>query len=184
MDNRSPIRFLPFAVGTLFLLFMLFVVNEFGLLLGWLSFGFVFLGAISILVLSRGGHPGRQHWIKVLLLATMLLVVWLVPWTSRKRFLGDFYKVRLGMSVAECESIMRGYMKGTGWPALPGSRSGGSLADLSSGSTFVTSVSANGELVLEGCIVYRHSNDGSYNSDWGVVKILDGKVVNVEFLPD
>jgi hypothetical protein len=39
-------------------------------------------------------------------------------------------------------------------------------------------------LVFPGTIVYRHTNEGWGDSDWGMVEFAGGKVVKVEFSPD
>ena len=119
------------------------------------------------------------------LMVLSLAVLYIVPWNSRKPFLRDFEKVRVGMSVPEVEAIMGGYMKGTGWPALPGAdESGGTLTEVGSGVTMDTAIDHNGEIEIKDSITYRHSNEGAFNSDWGVVKFEDGKVVGKRFMPD
>jgi hypothetical protein len=112
-----------------------------------------------------------------------LVVLYAVPWNSRKVFLHDLDKVRTGMSVEEVESIMGTYMKGTGWPAGPASSSD-TLTEVGTGIRVRTSVSPSGELEVDDSIVYRHSNDAAFNSDWGIVKFKDGKVVETVFMPD
>lgn len=114
-----------------------------------------------------------------------LVILYLVPWNSRKPFLGNLDKVQIGMTADQVESIMGRYMKGTGWPAIPGSPTPtGQLVEVGSGITMATANSPSGELVIQDSITYRHSNDGAFNSDWGVVKFKDGKVVAKEFMPD
>jgi len=125
----------------------------------------------------------KSSFYVALLLA--LVILYLVPWNSRKPFLRDLEKVKTGMTVAEVEAIMGGYMKGTGWPAMPDSGSStGQLTEVGSGITMSTSNSPSGELVIQDSITYRHSNDGAFNSDWGIVTFKDGKVVARTFMPD
>jgi hypothetical protein len=107
------------------------------------------------------------------LLVLSLLILYLVPWNSRKPFLRDLDRVTVGMTVSEVETIMGGYMKGTGWPANPFTKSGsstGQLTEIGSGITMTTSNSPSGELMIQDSITYRHSDDGAFNSDWGVEK--------------
>ena len=106
-------------------------------------------------------------------------------YTSRKAFLRDFYSIKVGMSQNEVQSIMGKYITGTGWPAYgmnPGDH--GELAEAGSNREFQTTANQQGELELRNSVVYRHSRDGRYDSDWGVVKFENGRVVGIEFLPD
>jgi hypothetical protein len=43
---------------------------------------------------------------------------------------------------------------------------------------------AAGEMSLQNSVVFRHSDDGRFNSDWGIVEFQDGRVVGVRFSPD
>jgi hypothetical protein len=90
-----------------------------------------------------------------------------LDWNSRKAFLRDLYSIRVGMPRSQVDAIMRGYMRGTGWPA----------------NTFATP-KASGELVVPGAEVYRHTDDGWANADWGVVRFDADRVTAVEFHPD
>ena len=85
------------------------------------------------------------------------------------------------MTVDQVEKIMSRYMKGTGW-VLP--TSSGKLTDVGTGVTLQTSNAPSGELMIEDSITYRHSNEGAFNSDWGVVKFKDGRVEGKIFMPD
>lgn len=89
------------------------------------------------------------------------------------------------MTVSEVEMIMGDYIKGAGWQALRSSESAtATLTELSSEISMQTSVNPSGELEIQDSIVYRHSNKDAFNSDWGVVKFEDGKVVGKTFMPD
>ncbi len=46
------------------------------------------------------------------LLILSLVILYFIPWNSRKPFLRDLEKVRIGMTMPEVETIMDGYMKG------------------------------------------------------------------------
>jgi hypothetical protein len=107
-------------------------------------------------------------------------------WTSQKSFLIDLHKVKPGMTAPQVEAIMGKYIHGTGWPALPGTKAGdvSTLTEIGSNETVQTSVSSLGELAIENAVVYRHSEEAAYNSDWGVVTFKDGKVVSTDFMPD
>lgn len=95
-----------------------------------------------------------------------LLVLHLVPWTPRKPFLQDLRRVQVGMKEQQVEAIMGKYIGGTGWPA------------------YASPTVEDGELELVGARVYRHSNHGNYNADWGIVRFENGRVVKTEFSPD
>ena len=119
----------------------------------------------------------------VLLLS--LVILYVVPWSSRKVFLRDLANVHTGMTRPEVEAVMGAYMKGTGWPAVPEATSStGQLTDVSSGITLTTRTAPSGELEIQDAITYRHSDDGAFNSDWGVVRFENGRVVGKAFMPD
>jgi hypothetical protein len=85
----------------------------------------------------------------------------------------------------EVRNIMAGYMEGTGWPAVYGGESHGEgiVNDPGSGSSYPAS-EVDGELAIKNSLVFRHSDDGAYNSDWGIVTFEEGRVVSVDFSPD
>lgn len=87
-------------------------------------------------------------------------VLYLVPWSSRKIFLHDFYRIRIGMTEAEVRRTMNHYMVATGQPSTPA----GSF--------------------VENSLVFRHSNAGEFDADFGLVNFKDGKVTEVSFSPD
>jgi hypothetical protein len=115
-----------------------------------------------------------------------IAVLYFVRWTSRKPFLRDLYSVRPGMSEADARQIMARYVEGTGWPAVyDGAPSGtGTLTDLGTGATHVTGTTPTGEMTILSSLVFRHSTDGAFNSDWGIITLKDGRVTNVSFSPD
>jgi hypothetical protein len=130
----------------------------------------------------------KASWLKFVCYALMILslgVLYFVPWNSRKLFLRDFEKICIGMTVSQVEMIMGDYIKGTGWQALRSTDpSPATPTELSSDITMKTSDNPPGDLEIQDSIVYRHSNEGAFNSDWGVVKFEAGKVVGKTFLPD
>jgi hypothetical protein len=96
-----------------------------------------------------------------------MVILYKIHWNTRKPFLIELGHVRIGMTAQEVDGVMNRYIKGSG--IAPVGRFGSD---------------ENGQLMLKESIVYRHSNDGAFNADWGVVTFKDGKVTNVEFLPD
>lgn len=152
---------------------------ELGLAAPWraevyLAYGVFWALVLGVITYLRYDWPGVVLDLVLTLVCLVLLaVLYLVPWNSRKVFLEDLWAVKPGMSVPEMEGIMGKYIRGSGWPANPlgsgGSAGGGQLTPSRPG--------------LESR-VYRHSTDGRFNSDWGVVYIKEGKVVGTEFFPD
>lgn len=112
--------------------------------------------------------------------------LYFVDWSTRKPFLRDLDRVQVGMTEAEVRRIMGRYMEGTGWPAIPGSSTNapGTLNVVGSEARYAAEASSTGQLVIRDALVFRHSNDGAFNSDWGIVSLADGRVVKVEFSPD
>jgi hypothetical protein len=95
-------------------------------------------------------------------ICSLIGALYFIPWTSRKPFLRDLYAIRPGMTVEEVRKRMAGYMEGTG----------------------ITMPNTNQEFTVGGALVFRHSNDGAFNADWGIVSFQNGKVVSVQFDPD
>jgi len=117
----------------------------------------------------------------------VIATLYLVEWTTRKPFLRDLDRIRVGMAQAEVRLIMGRYMEGTGLPAPPGSspsNAPGTLNIVGSRSQYSTDTSPSGEMAIRDSLVFRHSNDGAFNSDWGIVSLSSGRVVSVEFSPD
>ena len=127
------------------------------------------------------------------------VLVVLVPWNPRKRFVHDLFSVRAGMSVDEVEAVMVGYMKGAGakWQTPQGSappvRGPDDPRDAAAAerarAAFATYrepeyPAGEGRLHVTGTMTYRWSTDAKYDADWGQVGFVDGKVAKVEFLPD
>jgi hypothetical protein len=107
-------------------------------------------------------RPLREKLLVVVLFAVVLLSIRSVHWNSRKPFLKDLDRVRMGTPVAQVDEFMDDYMKAIGT---------------------VTQVDGQGR-IISGTITYRHTTEGWGNSDVGVLTIADGRVVDVEFLPD
>lgn len=152
----------------------------------WLYFlvGVVgFLGTVLIVALDATKKRTVGTFVAYSLAIAILMVLHLMPWTSRKPFMQQLAKVQIGMTQAEVDQIMDGYMRGTGWPANPFADVA-PLTEVSSGTSLVAENSRDGELTIRDTVVFRHSNDGRFNSDWGVVTFRDDKVISVVFMPD
>lgn len=134
------------------------------------------------LIQRKSGH---HRWVRPAVLLALLAVMaalYLIPWTSRKPFLRDLRRVKVGMSEAEVRKIMRGYMTGTGWPAIPGDAP--APDSIANGAQPSRDTASFDELEIPNALVFRHSDKAEFNSDWGVISLSNGLVVKVEFLPD
>ncbi len=135
-------------------------------------------------------EPVRSQLLRIGSLVAVIAVIatlYLVEWTTRKPFLRDLDRIRVGMTEAEVRYIMGGYMEGSGWPANrfdTSTNATSTLTDVGSGSQYATTTSPSGEMVIRDSLVFRHSTDGAFNSDWGIVSLSGGRVVRVEFSPD
>ena len=96
-----------------------------------------------------------------------MVVLYKIPWSTRKPFLTALSRVRIGMTVEEVDRVMSAYIKGSG--IEPVGRFGSD---------------ENGQLELSDAIIFRHSDDGAFNADWGLVRFKDGIVTDIEFVPD
>lgn len=126
------------------------------------------------------------------------VLVVLVPWHERKRFVHDVYTVRLGMSVDDVDAILGGYTQGAGaaWqlPAQdPRVRAPGEPEDAAwveaARAAFAADRAPDYPQGVErdyftGTRIYRWSERPAYNADWGAIAFVAGKVVEVRFLPD
>ena len=134
--------------------------------------------------------PVRSQLPRVGALAAVIAVIatlWLVEWTTRKPFLRDLHRIRVGMTEREVRLIMGRYMEGTGWPANPfdtSTNATGSTTGVGNGSQDSTPASPSGQMVIRDSLTFRHSTNGAFNSDWGIVSLSSGRVVRVEFSPD
>jgi hypothetical protein len=118
------------------------------------------------------GLPGRERLLILGLFIVVLVSMSFVDWNSRKPFLRDLYRVEQGMTVEQVEQLMADYTIGTGWPACPL----GLVATEPASETLRPSQPDR--------LVYRHTDEGWGNSDWGEVRFENGRVVEIHFLPD
>lgn len=146
---------------------LIFIVAEIGgvLVPKWLCALVVAAGLAAILRLRA---PWKQP-VRVLTSVVLLFLGFVAGAdTSRTRFLRDLYSIRPGMTPDQVRRIMAGYNEGTGWPP----------------NLLVDRVEPSGEFTVPGAIVFRHSDEPQYNSDWGVVSFKNGRVTQVRFDPD
>ena len=124
----------------------------------------------------------RGHGPLYLAPALGLLVAWglyLLPWSSRKPFLRDLRRVDVGMTPGQVRDIMADYREGTGLPYLD------SFAFEPTGSSHGGVVSVDeGEIAMSNSLIFRHSDEGAFNADWGIVEFAEGRVLKVDFSAD
>jgi hypothetical protein len=156
-----------------------------------------YLGVVAAcaVALIECGVPLRAWIVRagiVLLIAALSATLYFVDWSSRKVFLRDLDRVKVGMTEAEVRGIMGRYMEGTGWPVVPPGVSpvrpktpnSQSSALLTNGAQYPVTPSPTEELRIRDSLVFRHSNKWYYDSDWGTVTFKAGRVVGVHFSPD
>lgn len=128
-------------------------------------------------------------------IASVVFVAWFIWalgdftgwWGPRGAFLADLDRVKPGMTEPEVEAILGKYMRGSGWRLPPEAvPERGELVELGPGGprSYGYRTDAAGQLEIAGTVIYRHSDEAAYNSDWGIVTYRDGRVVGVEFSPD
>ena len=113
--------------------------------------------------------PIRVKVTVLVLLVTFLFAVRFVDWNSRKPFLKDINRIQEGMTPAQVDHIMAGYLRENG---------GGPP-----GSDDQYQFNERGEIV-GGWVTFRHTDEGWGDSDWGVVIFENGYVTEIKFLPD
>jgi hypothetical protein len=153
-----------FALCAFLVLDLLFAIS--------LSYQFVALYAAFWVLVGALLLYDRTLYAKLVVLALFLIALWgvhIVDWTSRKPFLKDFYSIREGMTPAQVDRIMAGYIRETG--------------NGPSGSESQYEYNQQGEIV-SGSVTYRHTDKGWGDSDLGVVTIKQGLVTETRFLPD
>jgi len=133
-----------------------------------------------------------------------LAVLYSVPWTPRHSFVWDLGRVKPGryldrsgpgmivfarrhgpgMTFAEVERVMQRYRMGFGgkwfWSANDRSRKG----TFDSAPCTYTIIERREVKVVDGTVVYGHSEDARFNAVRGHVRFRDGRVVSVSFSPD
>ena len=158
------------AIIIAFLLLLLFAVSEVLVAIPVAWWLYVALACVFAAGLLHH-RPLRQQPRRLFSLFTVCMIMtflYVVPWSGRSAFLKRLYSIRPGMTINEARDLMAGYMEGTGWPANP----------------FDESHESGGEFKIQGALVFRHSDEPAYNSDWGIVHVKQGRVTHVEFSQD
>lgn len=160
-------------------------------LLGW---GLALGPAVLLMLftwLPFGPAARRPRGMTALALLAAVLVV-AVPWNQRKRFVHDVLSIRPGMTVDEVEHAMASYRKGSGakWqvPAADELQTTDATPAEAMAAARTDHARDLDELrrrpYFTGTTIYRWSTDAEYDSDWGLVEFVAGRVVKVQFLPD
>ena len=130
-----------------------------------LSPGFVAIYALcwvlaSLLLLYS--RPLREKVVILTLFLVVLCSVRFVDWNTRKPFLRALDRVTAGITEAQADEIMDGYMKGIS-PMAQVDEQGG---------------------IDWGTVSYRHTTEAWGNVDAAVLAFQNGRVVRVDYLPD
>ena len=145
----------------------------------WHYFVFGLLWLVPCVPIARRARRRAAALIGGAFLAA-LSVGFAFPWNSHDRFLRDLAKLRSGMTSAEVGAVMAGYMTGSGWTGAPS----GARINIAGGGSYASARAEDGSLAIQGCEIYRHSDEGAWDSDWGIVCFQSDRVTTIEFSPD
>lgn len=125
--------------------------------LPWYLAGFaVVWSTVGLAVWSRGRGGWRAPAVLGAVTSLALIILLVVPWTSRHRFLHHLDRVEVGMSREEARQVMLPYR-----PLDQDEPATGDTTDW-----------------------YGHSRDARFNADFGIVRYEAGRVAAVEFSAD
>jgi hypothetical protein len=147
------------AAGLLFIALAVFILFDLTAAVSvylTVTVGYAILWLVLAAFLLRRQPRAAQLLVLGLFLAGMA-VVSTTNWDSRKPFLKDLYRIEPGMTVAQVDQIMAGYLRA---PVTPG------------------------QMNQDNGIIYRHTTAGWGDSDFGMVTFQDDRVSHVRFLPD
>ncbi|MBW3622541.1 MAG: hypothetical protein KY468_03930 [Armatimonadetes bacterium] len=181
------------AAALFLALFALLMLALMEAMASYLVPGFVYLAfalTFSLVYRLLFWRPSKkQNYTVLLTLFTFLAAMHFIPWSPSKPFLKRLAQIEPGMTVAQVEGIMHGYLRGMGskWeipPPPPGQ--GPALSyEYTDPARFNEWIRQNGGRArFKGDLVYRHSNDGAFDSDMGFVNFRKGRVVKVRFMAD
>lgn len=132
---------------------------------------------------------GRLRIAKSVIHSLFLLtitILWFSPIESRQPFLRDLASVQPGMTPVQVNAIMGKYWKGTNWRRTPFPSTSVAPEVFSEVGGLAQPIRTDswGRKQFIDSITYRHSDEAEYNADFGVVSFSNGRVNEVEFLPD
>lgn len=99
--------------------------------------------------------PRRTTMLLIGSFLLLILVIRNLDWNTRKPFLRGLDNVQVGMTIAQTDAAMQGFIR-----------------------------SPVGGISEYGTVNYRHTDGGWGNADVGVVTFVNGLVARVEYLPD
>jgi hypothetical protein len=109
-------------------------------------------------------RPIRVAWICAVVLMGAGICVFADG--TRKSLQRDLARIRMGMTQTEVKRIMIRWIPGTGFPANP-------------------LTGEKGELSLPQAMVYRPTNEGWGDAEWGIIRFdAHGKVAGIDYSPD
>jgi hypothetical protein len=133
-----------------------------------IRFNLITLASLLIVgaILLRNRSKQEKIW-WALFAALVIFTISRIDWNTRKPFLRDLNSIEMGMSTDDVENIMAGYIQANDGANKPSSES-----------------SLSGDSSSSDTLVFRHTNLGWGDSDWGIVTFKEEKVVEVYFSPD
>ncbi len=165
--KTTKLRYALLAIVLLIAFSVFLILDLFGSVSVYLRFTAAY-AAFWVLVgaLLLQGSPLRRQALILGIFAIAVLVVPFINWNSRKPFLRDLYRIEEGMTEAQVQQIMGGYIKEADLP-----------------SCLLSEATETAGLSLQKCVFYRHTDESWGNSDWGVVAFENSQVAQTEFLP-
>lgn len=143
----------------------------------FLAFG---LGWLALLLPLARRAPRRAALVASGVFLLVLAGGFGAPWNSHDRFLKDLAGVRPAMTQGQVQNAMAGHIRGITPASGPGDDRVGVGVD---GRTYHVAPQ-DGRLDIEGCDAYRHSNEGQWEADWGIVCFESERVNTVQFAHD
>jgi hypothetical protein len=162
-DERSTLRFGLFLLLLWMALSILFIFDLAGSASLYPLFVAVYAGFwILVGALLLYDRPLREKILILVLFLILLVSLRFVNWNSRKPFLRDLYRIDVGMTYPQVERIMSGYER-----------------------SFATDVPVDEQgQPVTGRVAYTHTDAAWGDSDVGLLTFENGRVAEIDFLPD
>ena len=131
--------------------------RHYAISLNTLVLGVVGCAGVLVFLCLQTVQSSRRYVLGLALFLTMIIAVRTIDWDSRKPFLRALAQVTPGMSRAEVEQVMSGFIQMT-----PASTTGDTSQPLG----------------------FRHTDEGWGNADVGMIMVQNNRVVAVQFSHD